>query len=149
MKTIGRLFGVTIGLICLAINDYRYASQLSTVWYVLFLAFCFVFFGGAKKRKSNRVVGVSLFLVGLTLCAYFISFPKFTYKQAVIELRNIYGEEDFVFTPNMKYQKMAPQMESGRVSYYCYVVETNGRYYFFDQHTGLYGRVITDPENVL
>lgn len=85
----------------------------------------------------------------LTLVVYFYALPQFTYRQVVVELSSIHSEERFASIPNVKYQKLAPKMHDGRVSYYCYVLETNGKSYYFDQHTGSYGRVTTDPESVL
>ena len=88
-------------------------------------------------------VGVCLCLAVLTFLAYFVALPQLTYKQAVGELSNVYSDEVFATKPNMKCQKWAPKVENSRVSYYCYVAETEGRYYYFDHHTGEYGEVTT------
>ena len=83
------------------------------------------------------------------LLVYCLSLPKFTYREAINELNEHYVLEEFSLFPNVKYQKLAPHVENGEVTYYCYVVETNGKYYYFDQYNGSYGIIVTDPKEAV
>lgn len=76
---------------------------------------------------------------------YVISLPEFTYNEAVCKLQEYYRQENFTPELDKAKQMLAPHVENGEVTYYCYVVETNGTYYYFDQYDGSHGIVTTNP----
>ena len=81
------------------------------------------------------------------LVTYVLMLPKFTYQEAVYALQEAYEQVQFSANINKKNQMLAPHVEQGNVRYYCYIVEGNGENYYFDQYTGEYGRVTTNPNN--
>lgn len=83
------------------------------------------------------------------LLTYYLFLPKFTYWEAINELNEHYRQEEFSLLPNVTYQKLAPHIENGEVTYYYYVVESSGKYYYFDQYSGSYGTIVTDPKEAV
>ena len=106
-----------------------------------------IFVLGGKKKIALTSILVTVGIVLLVL--YVILLPKFTYREAVCKLQEYYKQENFIPELDKTKQMLAPHVENGEVTYYCYVVETNGKYYYFDQYNGSHGIVVTDPKEAV
>lgn len=135
---------VIVVLFC--INYFCYANHLSLIWTLsIVLCLYFVWYFWKKRKKFLTIISACIAVV--LFIGYIISLPNYTYTEAVNALQNYYSTETFVTTPNTKYQALAPKMENKEIKYYCYIVEANGKHYYFDQYTGDFGEVTTDPQN--
>ncbi len=136
---------VIIVTILLGVNDSRYAAQLSNGWYILF-SLCLLglwWFVGRKKKKFILIFVAVIVLLSLTYC---LRLPPYTYKEAVGALQIHYKQEVFSTSLDTQYQSLAPHIEDGKVKYYCYIVKSDDGYFYFDQYTGAYGKITTEPQ---
>lgn len=146
MKTKGLIWfvGTVIIAALLSINDMRYATQLPDFWVVLFsLCWLCIFVPAGKKKIALTGISVAASLV--LLVPYVNLLPAFTYNEAVCKLQEYYRQENFTPELDKAKQMLALHVENGEVTYYCYVAEANGTYYYFDQYDGSHGIVVTNP----
>lgn len=140
------LFYLLVIVILFCINHFWYAGHLSIIWTLSFALCLYLTWHFGKKRKKVSML-ISICLAVVVIIGYIVSLPNYTYIEAVNILQNYYSKETFIATPNTKNQALAPKIENKEIKYYCYILEANGKHYYFDQYTGVFGEVTTDPKN--
>ena len=127
----------------LAVNDIHYGTHLSWIWYGVFsvgvaaLWWC--------MYRGRKLYGGAWGLILLTLlAAYFYLLPPTTFAEGVTVLERQYSQ-DISEHPNGHLQSLAPGIGPDGSMYYRYVMEGEDGLYFFDQYTGEFGQIVTDP----
>lgn len=136
---------VVVAWLLLAVNDLHYGTHLSWIWYGLCsVGIAALWWCIYRGRKLDS--GVCLLFLLAVLAVYFYLLPPISFAEGVTILERQYSQ-DISGHPNSSIQSLAPGVGSDGSVYYRYVMEGEDGLYFFDQYTGAFGQITTDPSH--